>query len=134
MNGTKFNMSGSGGIASSMSVYIDNIQQSPNNKYQLAIYTDKNGKPGTLVAKTTSGILHGASWNTLPIIATLQANKPYWLMYNTNASLVDANNMLYNNALSSIGAYGKSRFGSWPSVFPGSAIGPWKFSIYVSYH
>jgi len=134
MNGTKFTMGTTGGNATSMSVYIANIQSSPNNQYQMAIYTDRNGKPGTLVAKTSSGTLHATSWNTLSITASLNANTPYWLMYNTNASLVNANNMLYNNALSSIGAYGKQRFGNWPSVFPGSAIGPWKFSIYVSYH
>ena len=67
-----------------LSVYVGTVDAAPNNQYQVAIYTDQNGAPGTLVASSTAGTLIPNAWNTLPLVATLQANTSYWLMYNTN--------------------------------------------------
>ena len=135
LDGTRFTMPSASGTSQSMSVYVGNIDSSPNNQYQMAIYNDNNGTPGTLVAQTASGTLTANSWNTLPISAALQANTNYWLMYNTNGTNGEVNNAYYTNVPNNNGAFSDVNvtFSSWPQTFPTAALGGWEFSIYVTY-
>lgn len=135
MNGTKFTTNAIGGIATSMSVFVGNVDSGTHNKYQMAIYTDKSGQPGTLVSKTVAGTLIPLSWNTLPITATLTANSTYWLMYNTNATTSTnyLNNMYFDSGAANIAAYAARTYGTWPTNFPTATLTNTNFSLYVSY-
>jgi uncharacterized delta-60 repeat protein len=135
MNGTQFTMGATSGTATNMSVFIGNVDSGTHNQYQMAIYTDVNGKPGVLIAKTVSGVLTPLSWNTLSISASLTANTPYWLMYNTNGTTTTnyLNNMYYDPGTSGIAAWTKHAFGSWPTSFPTPTFDTTEFSIYVTF-
>jgi hypothetical protein len=141
-NGDRNNLNGSrvvtsaGGSIVSMSVYVGSIDsQAASRKYQLAIYTDNAGQPGTLVASTAAGTLVANSWNTLAISATLQANTGYWLMYNTNGRTDSVNNMRYNAGSAGQGAFSSSSvtYGTWPSPFPASTLTNAVYSLYASF-
>jgi glucose/arabinose dehydrogenase/PKD repeat protein len=129
MNGSRF-VTGSGpATVTSMSVYLKSVQPAPNNQYQLAVYADANGSPGARVASSTSGTLTANSWNTRPITATLAANTPYWLMYNTNGN----NNLSYDTGTANQGAWSTATpFGNWPATFGTSSRWNAKFSIYAT--
>ncbi|HET9644071.1 MAG TPA: hypothetical protein VFP68_12095, partial [Burkholderiaceae bacterium] len=133
MNGSRFTMPSIGGTVSSMSVYIANIAAAPNNQYQVAIYSDNGGRPATLVASSGTRTLNANAWNTVALSARLEANTPYWLMYNTNGNSASVNNMRYSSG--GTDAYSKARtaFGSWPANFGSSVLGGLRFSIYASY-
>ncbi len=133
MNGSKFTMGTSGGTANSMSVYVTAIGASPNNQYQMAIYTNINNKPGTLVANTAIGTLIANSWNTLPVTAALNASATYWLFLNANGNNPQLNNAKFINVGTNMGAWSNRAFGTWPTTFPTPNIGGWEFSIYITY-
>jgi hypothetical protein len=116
-----------------MSVYVGVIDTSASNQqFQLAIYTDAAGKPGTLVAASGTGTLSANRWNTIALNANLLASTSYWLVYNTNGRTTAVNNLVYN-----AGAAGQSAFtdqaqtfGTWPSAFPASTTTNAVFSLY----
>ncbi|PRX20438.1 glucose/arabinose dehydrogenase [Actinoplanes italicus] len=130
MNGSRFVTGAGPSTVTSMSVYMRGVQAAPSNQYQLAIYADANGSPGARVAAGTSGTLTANSWNTAPITATLAANTPYWLMYNTNGD----NNLSYDTGTSGQGAWSGATtpFGTWPATFGASSRWNAKFSIYAT--
>jgi hypothetical protein len=134
LNGSKINVGSAGVNLQSISVRVGNVDASPNNQYQLAVYTDKNGAPDTLVAQSASGTLVANDWNTLPINATLQPNTSYWLMYNTNGRTSTVNNMHYNNGTIGQGAFSSSAatFGTWPATFPGAKLTKAVYSLYAT--
>jgi hypothetical protein len=118
-------------IVKSISAYVGMVNAAPANQYSLAIYTDINGKPGSLVARSANGTLVANSWNTLQVLASLRANTMYWLVYNTNGSV---NNLYYNTGASNSGSYsnGSVSFGTWPTAFSAPVLGPWQYSLYAS--
>jgi hypothetical protein len=134
LNGSKITVGATGVSLASLSVRVGNVDTSPNNQYQLAVYTDKSGVPGTLVAQSASGTLAANNWNTLPINATLQPNTSYWLMYNTNGRTSTVNNMYYNNGTAGQGAYasGSVAFGTWPATFPAAKLTKAVYSLYAT--
>jgi len=101
----------------------------------MAIYTDNGGRPGTLIANTTTGTLVANAWNTLPITATLQPNTSYWLMYNTNGRTSTVNNMHYNDGSLGQGGYSAANvnFGTWPATFPTSTLTTAIYSLYATF-
>lgn len=119
---------------SAISVYIDKIDAAPYNKYEVAIYTNNNGKPGTLVAKSLTGTLIGNSWNTIAVSANLAANTAYWLLYNTNGRSTSVNNMHYTDVTSKLGVYKANTFGLWPGTLNKGSLWTGKFSIYATIH
>jgi glucose/arabinose dehydrogenase len=129
MNGSRFVTGSEPATVTSMSVYLKGVQPAPNNQYQLAVYADANGSPGARVAASTSGTLTADSWNTIPIAATLAANTPYWLMYNTNGD----NNLSYDTGTAGQGTWSNATpFGTWPATFGTSSRWNAKFSIYAT--
>jgi Domain of unknown function (DUF1929)/Bacterial Ig domain/Divergent InlB B-repeat domain len=135
LNGSKVFSPNGGGVAK-MSVYVGNIDTATNRRqYQFAIYTDNAGRPGTLVAKSTSsGTLRANAWNTLAITATLQPNTNYWLLYNTNGGATSVNNMYFNDRSTGQGAFSTSNvtFGTWPLIFPGVTLTSAEYSLYAT--
>jgi hypothetical protein len=105
---------GRSGSVSSMSVYIGSpVAAAPNNLFQVAIYSDNGGKPGVLLASSSSISMTANSWNTANISASLQAGAYYWLAYNTNATNNSSNNMALSQGGSTVAI--QQTFGSWPA-------------------
>lgn len=135
LNAFRFQMPNTNGSATSMSVYVTGpVSPAPNNQYQLAIYSDNNGLPGSLIASTQSGILVPNSWNTMPISATLNANTAYWLVYNSNGTSSTQNNLSLDPGATGQFQWKAATFGTWPSNFgtPGGSSAS-QASIYVTY-
>ena len=141
INAAKFTASTTGTI-SSMSVYVgaNGVQSSPNNLYQLAIYTDSSGSPGAYVASSAVGTLNStASWNTIGISATLTSGTTYWLAYWTNVSNSSNNAMSYNAVGGSAFYFGSSTWQSgadngMPATYPGGTlVSGDDLSIYATY-
>jgi hypothetical protein len=132
MNGSRIVVGSRSLTTSSISAYVGAIDAAPRNQFSLAIYSDNNGKPGSLVAKTASGTLTANSWNTLPITVALNANTAYWLFYNTNSGSVSLNNLYLANDPNQVGAYAFATFGTWPTSFGTPTMGGWRYSIYLS--
>ncbi len=66
LNGSKVTTTAAGQVTS-MSVYVGNLDSvAANRQYQLAIYTDTAGRPGTLVGVSATGTLVANSWNHAP--------------------------------------------------------------------
>jgi hypothetical protein len=129
LNGSRFTTGASGVSVSSMTVYIGTVAPAPQNQFQLAIYTDASGSPGSLVASSGTGTVTSAGWHTLPISATLAPNTAYWLAYNTNGD----NNLRYDSAPAGSSGYtGWVSFGSWPSTAGAVTLVGVRFSIYAS--
>lgn len=133
----------SGGSISSISTYIGQaIAPSPNNAYQMAIYSDATGKPGTIIASTNVGTLAGSGWNTLPITATLSASTKYWLVYWTNVTDGNHNGQNFisgyagpNTFYQAFAAWQSGASNGMPTTFP-SGTGPssgYETSIYATY-
>src|SRR5258705_13363756 len=57
INGSKFTMGTTAGTVTSMSVYVANLSSTPNNQFQLGIYSDSNNRPGNLIASSATGTL-----------------------------------------------------------------------------
>ncbi len=130
--GSRF-LSGSGGQIVSMSVHVGAVDQAPANKYQVAVYTDNNGSPGTLVGQSQTGTLAANQWNTIPLSVGLLPNTAYWFIYNTNASSANLNDMQYDNVGTNQGFYSSYAFGSWPPTLPRGIVGGWEYSMYITY-
>jgi hypothetical protein len=135
LNGSKVTTS-NGGQLTSMSVYVGAIDSTAaNQQYQVAIYTDNAGQPGTRVANSAKGTLVANAWNTLPLTATLQANTKYWLMYSTNGRTGFVNNMYYNTGSAGQSTYsnGPVTFGTWPTTFPSSTLTNAQYSLFATF-
>ncbi len=135
MNGSRVTTSIAGQITS-MSVYMTAIDPvAANRQYQLAIYTDSAGRPGTLVAASATGTLVANAWNTLAVTASLQAGTSYWLMFNTNGQSPLVNNMSYNTGAAGQGGYSNAQvtFGTWPATFPAVTLTNGVFSLYATF-
>ena len=134
LNGSKVTTTAAGEVQS-MSVYVGAVDSQPaNRQYQLGIYSDWSGRPGTLVAVSAAGTLVANAWNTLPIGAPLAGNTSYWLMFNTNGRTASVNNMRYNVGAAGRGVYSTSSvpFGTWPAAFPPSTSTKFVYSLFAT--
>jgi hypothetical protein len=125
-----------GGQITSMSVYVGPIDSSSTNRqYQVAIYTNNAGRPGTLVAASATGTLVANAWNTMAISASLLASTNYWLTYNTNGRTGSVNDMYYNRAAAGQGFYSTApfSFGSWPATFPAATMTDARYSLFATF-
>ncbi len=115
ISASRFTMpQGRSGAVTSLSVYVAApVSASPRNLFQVAIYSDNGGKPGTLLASSSSQALTPNSWNTANLSVALQAGVNYWLAYNTNATDKTSNNMRLTPGGSTVSI--SQTFGSWPA-------------------
>jgi hypothetical protein len=118
-----------------MSVYVASpLDAAPNNQFQLAIYSDNGGNPGTLIASTESGVLAANTWHTLAITAAIAPRTAYWLFYNTNGTSCAVNNLRYTNDGRGRSAWQKNvAFGTWPATVTPSGTSKVKATIYLTY-
>jgi hypothetical protein len=136
--GTRYVSGGQGGTAISMSVYVPSpLDVAPYNRFQLALYSDNAGNPGTLIATTGTGVLVANSWNTLSITAPISPNTAYWLFYNSNGRSCSVNNLKYiSDAINdeTPSAWQNNvPMGTWPVIFAPSGISEVKATIYLTY-
>jgi cytoskeletal protein CcmA (bactofilin family) len=129
--------SGTGGSVTSVSVYVGSIDPTTaNDKYEVAIYSDSGGAiSGAALATSAQGTLVANSWNTISISASLTANTPYWIAYNTNASGNSYNNLIYDSSVAgSVVAYMTQTYGTWPTITTGTATPApgYAFSMYAT--
>ncbi|MFJ1706160.1 Ig-like domain-containing protein [Kitasatospora sp. NPDC088346] len=133
MNASRYVTGSNGGAVSSISVHVGAVDPAPNNQYQVAVYADSSGKPGSLLASSAAGTLTANSWNTLALTATLAPNTPYWLAYNSNGSSAAVNNLKYASGGTSGYGVGGTAFGTWPATFGTAATDSVSFSMYATY-
>ena len=132
MEGSRIVVGSNTEATQSISVFVSNIDSAPHNQYSVAIYTELNGAPATLVAHSATGILKANSWNTLAIGASLKPNTAYWLVYNNNGSNSSVNNLYLNKVSTNMGVYAPQKFGTWPTSYSAPSVGGWQDSIFVS--
>ncbi|GAA2794937.1 Ig-like domain-containing protein [Kitasatospora sp. CM 4170] len=135
LNGSRVT-TGSGPVPlTALSVHVGPVSAAPNNQYQLAVYTDAGGSPGTLVTTTAVGTLTPNAWNSLPVTTTLSANTAYWFVYNSNGTGATVNNMNYSTGPAGSGAYSNAvvPFGTWPTAFGPAVKDTLLYSLYGSY-
>ena len=118
MNANRF-VSKAGGKAVSLSAHVGAVGAAPNNKYQMAIYSEVNNAPGTLVASTAIGNLTANAWNTLPLTTTptLAPNTAYYITFNSNGGNVNLNNLHYMNTATQTVKWKFQTFGTYPNTF-----------------
>src|SRR6185437_533355 len=139
MSGSSITVGAQSVSVSSVTVWINSAQAAPNNQFQAAIYTDNGGQPGSLVVASSSHTIVPQSWNTVPLSATLSANTKYWLLYDTNSTVPNLNEMSLSASTTSNSWYsgtpGSAPFGTWTRTAPRGYIqSPQQaYSIYVSY-
>jgi len=135
LNGSLVTAPAAASQVSSASVYVGAVDpSSANRQYQIAIYTNASGHPGTIVAASASGTLTANAWNTVPLSAALAAGTSYWVVYNSNGASPAVNNMQYDDAPATQGVFSQNpfTFGTWPATFPASAASPVRYSLYVT--
>jgi hypothetical protein len=94
-----------------------------NNKGQAAIYTNNAGTPGTRLGYSTADTpLTLNAWNALPISTTsVVSGTAYWLVYNTNGTADDQNNLKYIAGSANQTRWAVSQtYGTWPGTWPGT--------------
>jgi hypothetical protein len=119
MNANRF-VTTAGGKVVSLSAHVGTVGAAPNsNKYQMALYNEASGAPGTLVASTAVGNLTANAWNTLPLTTTpvLAPNTAYYIVYNTNGGNSNLNNLHYMNTSSWTVKWRTQTFGTYPNTF-----------------
>ena len=119
INAWKFRTSSTqSGTIVSMSVYVSGpVSAAPNNRFQVAIYLDAGGVPGSLIASSASRTISSNAWNTAALSGSLLPNTSYWLAYNTNGIQASDNNVPVGAAGSGQQVWRARTFGSWPSTF-----------------
>jgi hypothetical protein len=126
---TRFTMPNENGTLTALSTYFGSAAAAPNNQFQMAIYADNGGVPGTLISSSSTQTVAPASWNTVNISVSLSANTVYWLAVNTNgSSAVNFNNAGANTT------YSRSQtFGTMPSSFGSASTNAISASLYGTY-
>jgi hypothetical protein len=121
--------------ASSLSVFLDAaIDAAPNDKFQVAIYTDAGGHPGSPVV-TSATLSARPGWNTVALSANLTANTKYWLAYNTNATKSGFNE-LYNAGKTGFSSFFTTQpvaFGTWPTTMPAGTTWAGASAMYINF-
>ena len=118
VSATRYQMASQNGTVTSMSVFIASpVSAAPNNQFQVAIYDDKNGMPGALLASSGSQAIVPDAWNTAPISAPVAANAYYWLTYNTNGLAANSNNLRYDAGGAPSTWISLGPFGTWPTNY-----------------
>lgn len=129
LGATRFVMPNESGTLTSMSVYFTTAAAAPNNLFQVAVYADNGGVPGSLVAASSTQAIVANSWNTASVSGSLNANATYWLALNTNGN----SNANYNSAAANTTYYRSIAFGTMPNPFGTSTSSPSSLSIYATY-
>ncbi len=131
----RYQMASQNGTVTSISVFIASpVTTSPNNQFQVAIYADNGGTPGTLIASSVPQTIVPDAWNTVSISVPVTANAFYWLAYNTNGLAANANNLRYDVGGATSAWITPEPFGTWPSTYgPIAGTSSYALSMYATY-
>jgi hypothetical protein len=126
----------SAGTLNSIAVYFGTTDSSPHNKFQVAIYSDSSGAPGSLIASSGEYTITGSSWNTANITASLSATTSYWMAVNQNATAGSGGDNLNDTYFDSNGSYHyafvSQTYGTWPGSFGSPFTNTIALSIYAT--
>jgi membrane-associated phospholipid phosphatase len=96
MNGSRIVTGAQAGSVREAAVYVAApVDAPPHDQFQLAIYSDSQDAPNALLARSAQAALTADAWNAVPITVTLLPHTAYWVMYNTNGTSTNANNLRY---------------------------------------
>ena len=134
LNGSKVTTTAAGQV-SSMSVYVGPIDSLvANRQYQLAIYRDNAGRPGTLVAVSATGTLVANEWNTLACVRV--AARGHELLVDVQHERPDRGGQqhaLQHRCRWAGRVQHRIRpFGTWPATFPASTLTNLVFSLFAT--
>jgi hypothetical protein len=131
---SRFTTGGTAGTVSSISVYIGNVDASPSNHMQVALYDDQGGTtPHNLLSTGVSTVLVPNAWNTFAIpTVNVSSSTNYWLVFNT-----DGGNSQYGLVTGSGNAiYRTTTYGTMPSDFTsapgGTGAATQHYNIYMT--
>jgi hypothetical protein len=133
MNATKFT-AGATGTVSALNVYVASpISGNPNDKGQVAIYSDNAGVPNSRLGFSNDATLAGNTWNTINLTSgvSVTSGQVYWLVYNTNGSTNSNNNMVYDSGAANQTRWVAQTYGTWPTSWSGGSFSSVQFSIYA---
>jgi hypothetical protein len=116
MNARKITTTSAGSLVS-VSVYFDNTDASPNNKYQVAVYSDSSGAPGSLLASSSDNTITPGAWNVAPLSYSLMASKSYWLVVNDNSTSTLLGEVAFDALGTDNYASVAQTYGTWPGSF-----------------
>ncbi|MFD8482682.1 Ig-like domain-containing protein [Kitasatospora sp. NPDC059673] len=135
LNGSKITTGASPIALSSLNVHIGQTSASPNNQFQIAVYSDNGGSPDALLATSSVGTLSANAWNSAAVTYTLAANTTYWLVYNSNGTSSTVNNMHYSSGPAGSGVYSNASvpFGTFPASFGTAVKDNLVYSLYGAY-
>ncbi|MGW4381495.1 Ig-like domain-containing protein [Kitasatospora sp. NPDC004531] len=135
LNGSKITTGATSIALTSLNVHIGQTSASPNNQFQLAVYSDNGGSPDALLATSSVGTLSANAWNTATISYTLAPNTTYWLVYNSNGTSSTVNNMHYSSGPAGSGVYSSASvpFGTFPASFGTAVKDNLVYSLYGTY-
>lgn len=130
INGGRFVMGSTRGVAKQMSVYLS-VLDPINRGVQLGIYSDFRGHPGRRVWHSSTVTTNNVGWlsTTVPNVA-LEANTAYWLFFNANGAHTAG---AWNAAPSGSGWWATRNYGNWPALARGGTFDGHQYSIYLSY-
>ncbi len=133
MVGSSITSGTQGGQITAVSAYVGALDPNrANDLYQVALYSDSSGTPGTLIASSASATLTANAWNSVALAATLAPRTTYWLMYNTNGSAASYNNLAYDAGGAGAYSVANQPFGSWPSAFGASSPIAYGYALYAT--
>ncbi len=92
----------------------------------LAIYSNNNGVPGSLIRQTLSQTLVPNSFNGFVLGKTVLAPGTYWVMLNVGGQT----NLVYAAVTGAASIQAPNNFGSWPSPFPTSGVTNYSNTLY----
>ncbi|WP_152644935.1 Ig-like domain-containing protein [Kitasatospora griseola] len=135
LNGSKITTGAAPIALTSLNAHIGQTSASPNNQFQIAVYSDNGGSPDALLATSSVGVLSSNAWNTATISYTLAANTTYWLVYNSNGTSSTVNNMHYSSGPAGSGVYSSASvpFGTFPASFGTAVKDNLVYSLYGTY-
>ena len=126
--------SSAGSIAQASLNIGGSVDSAPNNNYEVGIYSDNAGAPGTLLATSTQGTLSSSGWTSTPISgATLSPSTNYWIAYMSNGLIATANNNIVYNSGGTSCAGTVAYATGFPTSAPACTSGTKQFSMYVTF-
>jgi hypothetical protein len=135
LSATQVRTGSTGGVLSTVSVFVGAVHATPLNHMQVAVYADNGANaPGSLIAQSNSSAVRANAWNDLAVQSTqIAPNTSYWLVFNVDGSATQV-------SIASV-AGGRSTwrypvtYGTWTASYGASsrAVEAKQYSLYMTY-
>lgn len=132
MIGDKYTMGSNvaGYSASAIGVYFT-AKDGTNPDFQVAIFADSGGNPGSKVCSSSADVAIGtvSTWTEAPLTGcgTLAASTAYWVVFQQKGS---GNTVVENGVNSVNGRFVANTYGSWPATWSGGSNAA-QYSLYI---